>query len=115
MTLQYDTVEMSNFIKRICSYFELLAASQNVTFDVSQIQRFSAQIDPNKFEKILLNLLSNAFKFTPQGGRISVSARRVVSSDKENPRGLFEISVEDSGPGVPEDKRQVVINILNSV
>jgi PAS domain S-box-containing protein len=115
MTLQYDTVEMSNFIKRICSYFELLAASQKVTFDVSQIQRFSAQIDPNKFEKILLNLLSNAFKFTPQGGRISVSARRVVSSDKENPRGLFEISVEDSGPGVPADKRELIFERFRQI
>jgi signal transduction histidine kinase len=107
MTVQYDTLELSSLIKRICSYFELLAASQHVTFDTSQVQKFSTQIDPNKFEKILLNLLSNAFKFTPQGGKISVAARRVTAADLDTPRSLFEVVVEDSGSGIPEDKRYV--------
>ncbi len=51
--------------------------------------------DPNRMQQVLWNLLSNAVKFTPSGGRIQVSLRRVNSH--------VEIVVEDSGVGIPAD------------
>jgi signal transduction histidine kinase len=56
--------------------------------------------DERKVKQVLLNLLSNALKFTPEGGRIDVRARRVD--------GMAEISVTDTGIGIaPEDEEAV--------
>ena len=53
--------------------------------------------DERAVKQILNNLVSNAVKFTPQGGRIEVVAGRAASGD-------FQIMVHDNGPGVPRDK-----------
>ena len=56
--------------------------------------------DERKLKQVLLNLLSNALKFTPEGGRIDVRARLVD--------GMAEISVADTGIGIaPEDQEAV--------
>ena len=56
--------------------------------------------DERKFKQIMLNLLSNAVKFTPQGGSISVRARRGNSS--------VEIAVTDTGIGIKPEDQQLV-------
>lgn len=63
--------------------------------------------DERAFRQILLNLISNAVKFTPGGGHIAVSARR----DNE---GLI-ISVADNGPGIPADKLQLLFQPFTRV
>lgn len=59
-------------------------------------------IDPEKLEESVSNLLSNAFKFTPEGGEISVSLR--LPEKRQAPDQLVEISIRDSGIGIPEDQ-----------
>ncbi|HEY8189830.1 MAG TPA: diguanylate cyclase, partial [Micavibrio sp.] len=61
---------------------------------------FDAEIDQDKIQRVLLNILSNAFKFTPSGGHIEVSV------DKQD--GNAAISVSDSGPGIPENLREII-------
>jgi signal transduction histidine kinase len=56
--------------------------------------------DARKFKQIMLNLLSNAVKFTPEGGRVSVKARRA--------NGGLEISVSDTGIGIAEADQKLV-------
>ena len=68
--------------------------------------------DPDKIEKIMHNLLSNAMKHTPANGRISITTRRVLFSEVRTqyeeviPLGeqYVEITVSDTGPGLPPDK-----------
>ena len=51
------------------------------------------RVDPERFEQIIANLISNALKFTPEGGKISLGGRRQ--------NGLVEVYVADSGKGIP--------------
>ncbi|QSQ24461.1 PAS domain-containing protein [Pyxidicoccus parkwayensis] len=57
-------------------------------------------LDERKFEKIVVNLLGNALKFTPAGGRVVVSLRRAEEG--------FELSVRDTGPGIPVAKQEMI-------
>ena len=53
--------------------------------------------DERAFTQIVINLVSNAVKFAPEGGHISVGVRRNASGD-------YELAVEDDGPGIPKEK-----------
>jgi PAS domain S-box-containing protein len=64
-------------------------------------------LDRRKFEKILMNLLGNALKFTPPEGRVTV---RLARHD-----GGFELSVEDTGPGIPADKRHLLFQRFQQI
>jgi PAS domain S-box-containing protein len=67
----------------------------------------SVPLDRRKFEKILLNLLGNALKFTPPGGSVAVRVRL------SGPH--FELSVEDTGPGIPAEKRHLLFQRFQQV
>lgn len=56
-------------------------------------------LDEVKFRQVLFVLLGNAVKFTPEGGTVRVSGHRVWKNEAE----MLELSVEDSGPGIPVD------------
>jgi PAS domain S-box-containing protein len=73
----------------------------NIIFDTESEEKIMA-IDKNEIERIILNLLSNCFKFTPNGGSIYVSIY-----DKENE---VIISVKDSGMGIPKDKLDAIFD-----
>ncbi|HSQ34080.1 MAG TPA: PAS domain-containing sensor histidine kinase, partial [Peptostreptococcaceae bacterium] len=73
----------------------------NIIFDTESEEKIMA-IDKNEIERIILNLLSNCFKFTPNGGSIYVNIY-----DKENE---VIISVKDSGMGIPKDKLDAIFD-----
>jgi two-component system cell cycle sensor histidine kinase PleC len=64
--------------------------------------------DERALKQILINLVSNASKFTPEGGRISVVAGKA-------PGGQFQIMVEDNGPGIPREKLDRIFTPFNQV
>jgi signal transduction histidine kinase/ligand-binding sensor domain-containing protein/DNA-binding response OmpR family regulator len=61
-------------------------------------------VDPRKMEDVMSNLLINAFKFTPCGGKIEVEIKCNGKEDENFPQGYVEISVSDTGPGIPTDQ-----------
>ena len=67
------------------------------------------QTDPGKLQQILFNFLSNAIKFTPSGGRVTLSTRLVPAIDPAQPdrQGVSElcVSVSDTGPGIAIDQQ----------
>ena len=65
------------------------------------------KFDTDKVFKIVSNLLSNAFKFTPEGGSISVTRRLRVEKEGEN---KLVIEVSDSGIGIPADKQGAIFD-----
>ena len=61
-------------------------------------------LDASCFEKIMINLLSNALKYTPEGGSIEVAMSQGAAS-QQFPEGYVQISVSDTGIGIPEAER----------
>jgi len=61
--------------------------------------------DEERLVQVLANLLDNAIKYTPQGGQITVAARRISPSRAEAPRTSIELTVTDTGIGIPEQDR----------
>jgi signal transduction histidine kinase len=77
------------------------AAAKRVTLVYERCDPDLAVVaDREKLRQVLLNLLSNAIRHTPPDGSITLTARRVGVD--------VEIAVEDTGPGIPADKRDVV-------
>ena len=64
-------------------------------------------VDPEQLEKVLLNLLGNAVKFTPPGGSITVTL--------DDTTGFVRIAVADSGPGIPAEQRERVFERFTQV
>ena len=70
----------------------------NFVVDTSAVKNPYVSCDGHRLNRVLLNLTSNAYKFTPEGGKISITLAEKIS-DKEN-FGLYELRVKDSGIGM---------------
>ncbi|MBP1593633.1 MAG: tmoS 5 [Bacteroidetes bacterium] len=86
--------------------FEYQAQKKNIQFAFyHQDESLKAWIDLNNFDKIILNILSNAFKYTPENGEIKVE---LSTGKDESARGAlknyFEIVISDNGIGIDSDK-----------
>ncbi|MDP2362471.1 MAG: ATP-binding protein, partial [Ignavibacteria bacterium] len=87
-------------VKGIFYSFSSLAEQKIISLRYNSTgDRIFAWIDRDKFEKILNNLLSNAFKFTSENGNISVSISTDITAGKE----IALVSVRDTGIGIPKD------------
>lgn len=105
-----------NIVKLVRGYahsFESLAKQKNIKLVFSSDdERTLIYVDNDKIEKILYNLLSNAFKFTPEGGEITVSVvtHPVKPVYKEGTEGGVNIIITDTGPGIPPDKVKFIFD-----
>jgi len=100
-TLRLKPGDLARFVGETSSQFHTYAVERriNLIFD-NEIEDKAMQFDPDKIRKIILNLLSNAFKYTPEGGTIKIHIYR--NGDNVN------IAVSDSGQGIREaDKPHV--------
>jgi ligand-binding sensor domain-containing protein/signal transduction histidine kinase/DNA-binding response OmpR family regulator len=92
-------------VKGIAANVEPLSTKHqlDLTVNVEKDELF-LYVDTEKIENVLYNLLINAVKFTPPGGKITVEVRMTAESDETSPEGALEISVADTGPGIPREQ-----------
>ncbi|MFW6326932.1 MAG: hybrid sensor histidine kinase/response regulator transcription factor [Bacteroidota bacterium] len=101
------------FIRDIISSFEELAREKSIRLMYNTIsEQIFSMFDEDKIDKVIFNLLSNAFKYTPEGGTITVSVALIsktllTEGDQEK---LIEICVEDNGKGIPRDARDKIFD-----
>ncbi|MFC0514745.1 two-component regulator propeller domain-containing protein [Mucilaginibacter angelicae] len=98
--------DIISFIKEMVYSFSDVAEKKHIrlVFD-SEIQSMVINFDHDKIERILFNLLSNAFKFTPDDGNVSVL---LAITEKTAEKRLLEIKVIDTGIGIPFDKQDKI-------
>jgi signal transduction histidine kinase/ligand-binding sensor domain-containing protein/AraC-like DNA-binding protein len=98
MRLKIAENEMVSFVRDIYMDFKELASSRNIDFRFSSnTKKLKAWVDAEKIDTVIFNLLSNAFKFTPERSSIEVIINGL--SDCES----FEIIVKDKGVGIAKD------------
>ena len=94
--------EIVSFVQNICNSFLMLSEKKGVhaTF-YSAVDALDMAFDADKIGKVVMNLLSNAFKFTPDGGRVSVSLELL-----DNQPETLELKVADTGIGIKDEDKE---------
>ncbi|HET7712596.1 MAG TPA: ATP-binding protein [Thermoanaerobaculia bacterium] len=98
---QYARIDLAKFVRRVAAHFETVADSRRIELSIQTPEKLEAEVDPDKIERVLLNLLSNAFKFSPD--EAIVQCELTLGGD-----GLIWITVSDGGPGIPAEMREAV-------
>ena len=97
MAMHMSKTDLIPFVNELYSLFELQAKNKGINLTMeSDSDSIPVWIDRKNFDKVVMNILSNAFKFTPTGGNIAI---RVTHDAQE-----AHISISDDGEKIPEDK-----------
>lgn len=107
LRLETKLVNIAVVTRSIAGLFDMHAVERNIHYSICTASEPEAPIDQDKFEKIVFNLLSNAFKYTPDNGRIEV----LVSTGK----AFAVIHVKDTGVGIPAHLKDKVFEIFYQV
>jgi signal transduction histidine kinase len=120
-------------IQDVIEGFHSIAVQKGlVVAQAADCEPATALADRDKLQQVLLNLVGNAVKFTPNGGSVRVSARRVDQSSGQpvdasgpieqltsrrvdSPTGWVEISVEDTGEGIPPGQLDAIFDTFYQV
>lgn len=101
MRLRVQYVNIVSFTKEIINYFTALSQERHIRLDFeTQLSEANLWVDKDKIEKVIFNLLSNAFKYTPDNKKI-----RVYMKDNGN---AILIQIQDEGVGIKKEKQETV-------
>lgn len=108
LKLQQKEGDLIAFLKDVYDSFLDLSERKKINFSfTSNVDQFYTVFDHDKTERILFNLLSNAFKFTLEGGTIKFVIEKQESADATNTT-VISMKVQDTGIGIPHDKQEVI-------
>ena len=103
MRLHLQTGDLAQFMQHLGSSFQSLAESRAIDFQLHQNERhFFIPFDADKIEKIVTNLLSNAFKFTASNGSVEMNVAYETNS--------VSITLKDTGIGIAPEKRAKIFD-----
>ncbi|WP_303921465.1 two-component regulator propeller domain-containing protein [Draconibacterium sediminis] len=105
-SLYIQHCNLANLLLEVFNFFKPMADSRQIEFKLNTTpETIMAYFDPDKMEKIIFNLLSNAFKYSPDNSAISINAfeRTNTNEDKE-----IVIEVQDSGVGIAKEYQEKI-------
>ncbi|WP_000685124.1 sensor histidine kinase, partial [Leptospira interrogans] len=107
MTLKYSNANLSEVIRYIASHFDSITKERNIDFVLMIPENFPIQMDVSKVERIILNLISNAFKFVPDSGKILCELKTEGT--------MASIYIADNGPGIPIHLRDQIFEKFRQI
>ena len=97
--------DIMHFLEELSHIFDIVAGEREIDFIVNlEDTEEEVWFSPSKLERILYNLLSNAFKYTQPGGYVKLSAKLI----KEEKGTFVQISVKDNGRGIPKEAQEQI-------
>ncbi|MCO5949452.1 response regulator [Mucilaginibacter flavidus] len=104
LEMQNDDIKVADVLHDMEMLFVEVARNKKIKYDITTSKNLPKSIftDKVRVEQVLKNLLSNAFKFTPEGGSITVSA---VPGEEEK---TISFKIKDTGIGIPADKQKII-------
>ena len=93
LSMQFETVEPQRLIQEVAGLYQFQAQKKNISVKLEIDPDLpDIQVDPGRMTQVLTNILDNALRHTPEGGSITLAARKVED--------MVELSVQDTGPGL---------------
>ena len=107
MTWQMSSFSAGLMINQICTALETAAEHKHHTLEckADEERLGTLKADKERIEQVLTNIIGNAIKYTPEGGKIVVKAENFMGKKKEHlqPEKYIRISVRDNGIGIPKE------------
>ncbi|MDI1432995.1 ATP-binding protein [Polyangium sorediatum] len=107
LTVDWEAVDAAELCAELVDAARPSAVRGGITLSLRASVLGPVPLDRRKFERIVLNLLGNALKFTPPGGSVVVHLRKVEDA--------LEFAVEDTGPGIPADKQHLLFRQFQQI
>lgn len=107
MGVDWARFDLAQTVRLMASHFDSLARERNIELGVEAPPMLVGEADGEKLQRILINLLANAFKFTPDDGHIRLRLEASGTGAR--------LEVEDDGPGVPADMRAAIFERFRQV
>lgn len=108
LELSLESTMIDDIIRGAAESVGGLAHTQQVMLDLRYCN-LKIMADVHRLEQVLTNLLTNAVKFSPKGGRVIIDARALPAD------GLAQIRISDQGPGVPANMREAIFDRFSQV
>jgi len=96
MKLDFKTVNVSALIENVVDIYHYVVEEEGIVIHINASRELSVTVDPTRMGQALANLLDNAIKYTPRGGRINIEGHGLQSQ--------VVIVVKDSGIGIPREE-----------
>ncbi|HEY9837199.1 MAG TPA: ATP-binding protein, partial [Vampirovibrionales bacterium] len=112
MELAIVPIDLASLIRQVAANFDALALEREIDLTLKTPESLGTRLDHQKIERVVLNLLSNAFKFTPPGGKIDCALFVGEGSGENN---SVTIAIQDSGPGIPVERRESIFERFSQI
>jgi signal transduction histidine kinase len=114
--LRFESVGLKGIIELTASSLRPHADGKSIKIDLEINEQLPAVYgDPEKIEQILTNLIGNAIKFTPEGGRILITAQPLPHDEKSGYGDKVAVSVKDTGIGIPSEHLDAIFEKFHQV
>lgn len=105
LQLAIESVPVDGSLAEVIDTLRPLAGKKSQSLVVNTSPDLSVRADTTRFKQILMNLLGNAIKFTPEGGKIQLTAQKLGE--------VVRVEVRDSGPGIPIEEQQRIFEAFH--
>ena len=107
-----EIINLSTLINETISLLEEPARNKNIKLILNEEKDLLIKADKNMIDTVIRNLVSNAIKFTPKGGVISVKSQTIID---ENNQKFAQFSVKDNGVGISQELQSKLFKITENV
>jgi len=100
MKLQFERVDLCQLLREVIELYEYVAEERKVGVRGDFLEPCEVSVDPNRVRQVFANLLDNAIKYTPEGGRVTITTR--------NEPGRVVVTFRDTGIGIPPEEQDKI-------